>query len=157
MYPGCCIKSDRISGYSGTYVELNFMLKLITYLVLWQFYTSNADNDLWVCTFVYMRCQWEIVQFIFSGEKEGATKSLDSCQDLLTESKSENAQLLGRVHAAESQIEGLKKGKEEVIILASSRENLSSGFPKKRDSNQSPQLQRLVRTLKFCLKQVVYI
>ena len=50
------------------------------------------------------------------GEKEGATKSLDSCQDLLTESKSENAQLLGRVHAAESQIEGLKKGKEEVII-----------------------------------------
>ena len=52
---------------------------------------------------------------IILGEKEGATKSLDSCQDLLTESKSENAQLLGRVHAAESQIEGLKKGKEEVI------------------------------------------
>ena len=54
---------------------------------------------------------------LFSGEKEGATKSLDSCQDLLTESKSENAQLLGRVHAAESQIEGLKKGKEEVNVL----------------------------------------
>ena len=52
---------------------------------------------------------------MFIGEKEGAAKSLDSCQELLTESKSENAQLLGRVHAAESQIQGLKKGKEEVI------------------------------------------
>ena len=28
---------------------------------------------------------------------------------------------------------------------ASSRENLSLGFPTKRDSNQSPQLQRLAR------------
>ena len=34
---------------------------------------------------------------------------------------------------------------------ASSRENLSSGFPKKRVSNQSPQLQRLARKLKFHL------
>ena len=55
-----------------------------------------------------------VLYFYFSGEKEGAAKSLDSCQELLTESKSDNAQLLGRVHAAESQIEGLKKGKEEV-------------------------------------------
>ena len=35
------------------------------------------------------------------------------------------------------------------IIWASSRENLSSGFPTKRDSNQSPQLQRRARKLKF--------
>ena len=28
------------------------------------------------------------------------------------------------------------------------------GFPTKRDSNQSPQLQRLARKLKFLLKQV---
>ena len=39
-------------------------------------------------------------------------------------------------------------------IRASTRENLSSGFPTKRDSNQSPQLQRLARKLKFHLKQV---
>ena len=36
-------------------------------------------------------------------------------------------------------------------IWASSRENLSSGFPTKRVSNQSPQLQRLARKLKFHL------
>ena len=34
---------------------------------------------------------------------------------------------------------------------AASRENLSSGFPTKRVSNQSPQLQRLARKLKFHL------
>ena len=32
--------------------------------------------------------------------------------------------------------------------------SLSSGFPTKRDANQSPQLKRLARALKFCLKQV---
>ena len=36
-------------------------------------------------------------------------------------------------------------------IWASSRENLSSGFPTKQVSNQSPQLQRLARKLKFHL------
>ena len=40
------------------------------------------------------------------------------------------------------------------IIWASMQENLSSGFQTKRDSNQSPQLQRLARKLKSCLKQV---
>ena len=40
------------------------------------------------------------------------------------------------------------------IIRASSRENLSSGFPTKRVSNQSPQLQRLARKLQFHLLQV---
>ena len=34
-------------------------------------------------------------------------------------------------------------------IWASTRQELSSGFPTKRDSNQSPQLQRLARKLKF--------
>ena len=34
---------------------------------------------------------------------------------------------------------------------ASSREKQSSGFPTKPDSNQSPQLQRLSRKLKFHL------
>ena len=37
------------------------------------------------------------------------------------------------------------------IIWAVSRENLSSGFQTKRVSNQSPQLQRLARKLKFHL------
>ena len=32
---------------------------------------------------------------------------------------------------------------------ATSQQNLSSGFPSKQDSNQSPQLQRLARKLKF--------
>ena len=39
----------------------------------------------------------------------------------------------------------------KIEIWASSRENLSSGFPTKRDSNQSPQLQRLARKKKFHL------
>ena len=37
---------------------------------------------------------------------------------------------------------------------AVTRENLSSGFPTKWGSNQSPQLQRLARKLKFHLYQV---
>ena len=44
--------------------------------------------------------------------------------------------------------------KESRIIWASTRENLSSGVSKKRDSNQSTQLQRLARKLKFRSKQV---
>ena len=35
-------------------------------------------------------------------------------------------------------------------IWASTQQNLSSGFPTDLDSNQSPQLQRLARILKFC-------
>ena len=38
-----------------------------------------------------------------------------------------------------------------MIIWASTQQNLSSGFPTKRGSNQSPQLQRLARKLKFRL------
>ena len=41
-----------------------------------------------------------------------------------------------------------------VIIGASLQENLSLGFPRKRVSNQSPQLQRLARKFKFQTKQV---
>ena len=36
------------------------------------------------------------------------------------------------------------------IIMGSSRENLSSGFPTRQEKIQSPQLQRLARNLKFC-------
>ena len=36
----------------------------------------------------------------------------------------------------------------------SSRQNLSSGILKNRDSDRSSELQRLARILKFCLKQV---
>ena len=39
-------------------------------------------------------------------------------------------------------------------ICASTRQNLSSGFLTKRVLNQSPQLQRLARQLKFHLKHV---
>ena len=35
------------------------------------------------------------------------------------------------------------------IMWASTRQNLSSGFPKERDTNQSAQPQRLARKLKF--------
>ena len=49
-------------------------------------------------------------------------------------------------------VEGLMWNK--CIIWAPSQENLSSGFPSKRDSNQSPQLQRLARKLKFHQHQV---
>ena len=44
----------------------------------------------------------------------------------------------------------------EGIIWALSRENLSSGFPKKRVSNQSHQLQRLARKLKFLICKIMY-
>ena len=44
--------------------------------------------------------------------------------------------------------------KRHFIIWALSRENLSLGFPTKRGTNQSPQLQGLDRKLKFRLKQV---
>ena len=40
------------------------------------------------------------------------------------------------------------------IIWASSRENLSSGFPTMQISNQSPQLQRPARKLKYHLNHV---
>ena len=36
-------------------------------------------------------------------------------------------------------------------IWAVMQQNLSSGFPKKRDSNQSPMPQALDRIVKFCL------
>ena len=39
------------------------------------------------------------------------------------------------------------------IKWALSRENLSSGCPTKRVSNQFPQLQRLARKMKFCMEQ----
>ena len=41
--------------------------------------------------------------------------------------------------------------KDRIINWASLRENLSSGFSRKRVLNQSPQLQRLARRLKFHL------
>ena len=41
-----------------------------------------------------------------------------------------------------------------LYIWATTRQNLSSGFQKKRDSNQSTQLQRLARKLKMHLWQV---
>ena len=36
---------------------------------------------------------------------------------------------------------------------ASSRQNLSSGFPTKQDSSQSHQLQRLARKMELCMQQ----
>ena len=47
-----------------------------------------------------------------------------------------------------------KEQSEEVCIWASLPQNLSLGFVTKQDSNQSPQLQRLARELKFHLWQV---
>ena len=41
--------------------------------------------------------------------------------------------------------------RSKVINWASMQQNWSSGFPTNRDSNQSPQLQRLARKLKFIL------
>ena len=48
----------------------------------------------------------------------------------------------------------IKHYKKWNITWASPREDLFSGFPTKRDSNQSPQLQRLARKLTFRSKQV---
>ena len=43
----------------------------------------------------------------------------------------------------------LSTSKATVIIWASMRQNLSSGFPAKQHSNQFTQLQRLAKKLKF--------
>ena len=40
---------------------------------------------------------------------------------------------------------------DSMVIWASSQESLPSGFPTKQVSNQSPQLHRLARKLKFYL------
>ena len=42
-----------------------------------------------------------------------------------------------------------------MVIWAAIRENLSSGFPTKRDSNQSPQLQRLASMLVASLDMIL--
>ena len=56
--------------------------------------------------------------------------------------------------AAEKRQKSGKRGSSKSIIWALLREILSSVFPTKRDSNQSHQLQRLSRILKFRLNQV---
>ncbi|KAJ8306715.1 hypothetical protein KUTeg_015756 [Tegillarca granosa] len=48
-------------------------------------------------------------------EKEGASTSLKQCQDLLQESKGENAQVIGKLRATEAQVEAMERGKEEVM------------------------------------------
>ena len=45
--------------------------------------------------------------------------------------------------------DGGRGGGPDNCFKSSSRQNLSSGFPTKRDSYQSPQLQRLARKLKL--------
>ncbi|KAL3884693.1 hypothetical protein ACJMK2_024805 [Sinanodonta woodiana] len=52
---------------------------------------------------------------VAKGEKEGLETSLKNSQGLLSESNSDNAQYVGKLNAAEAQLEGLKKGKEELI------------------------------------------
>ena len=49
-----------------------------------------------------------------------------------------------------------RKGAHVSMIWASSRENLSSGFPKKRVTNKIPQLHRLARKLKFTCSKFTY-
>ena len=46
----------------------------------------------------------------------------------------------------------IKQNGRKQIIWAVSRQDLSSGFLTKRDSNQSTQLQRLARQMKFCME-----
>lgn len=50
----------------------------------------------------------------YLGEKEGTSCSLKQSHDLLLESKTENAQLKGKLQATESQVEALQRGKDEV-------------------------------------------
>ena len=45
-------------------------------------------------------------------------------------------------------------GKRPITIRAASRENLSSGFPTKQVTKQSPQRLRLARSLKFLWSKV---
>ena len=56
--------------------------------------------------------------------------------------------------AAEKRQKSGKRGSSKSIIWASSGQSLSSVFLTKRDSNQSHQLQRQARILKFPLNQV---
>ncbi|OWF36520.1 trichohyalin-like [Mizuhopecten yessoensis] len=52
---------------------------------------------------------------VAKGEQEAATTSLKQVQDLLKESKGDNAQLLGRNKAVETEVDVLKKSKDEVL------------------------------------------
>ena len=38
---------------------------------------------------------------------------------------------------------------QNIVKMLNARQNLSSGFPTKQDSNQSSQLQRIARKMKF--------
>ncbi|XP_033726371.1 nucleoprotein TPR-like [Pecten maximus] len=52
---------------------------------------------------------------VAKGEQEAATTSLKQVQDLLRESKGDNSQLLGRNKAIETEIDVIKKSKDEVL------------------------------------------
>ena len=62
--------------------------------------------------------------------------------------------ICSKAFRTENQLSCHKKLHEGNIILAWSRENLSSGFPTKKSLNEPAQLQRLAIILKFCLRQV---
>jgi len=68
-------------------------------------------------------CGLHCTTVVTSGEKEGSTQSLDSVQSLLQDARTENAQLIGRVNACESQVEALKRTKEEVLYTVFLRNN----------------------------------
>ena len=63
-------------------------------------------------------------------------------------------QLLG-IHMQRKSITSITDFVQSIVlpykIWAETRQNLSSGFLTKPDSNQSPQIQRLARILKFLL------
>ena len=56
-----------------------------------------------------------------------------------------------RDKASEAPVDVCSLMANEKVIWAVTRQNPSSGFPTKPDSNQSPQLQRLARKLRFRL------
>ena len=53
-----------------------------------------------------------------------------------------------------SQDNTLKYYKDQVLYGPQRNKTCLRGFPKKRNSNPSPQLQRLTKELKICSKQV---
>ena len=113
-------------------------------------FKSLQNGMIWVTTVVMstLRCNGSLAKYLRTTQMKSLTLKLSSIMLLI---RSVAILYLGGT--------GLSLGFEQYIgfivfsasgvTWASSRENLSSGFPTKRVSNRSPQLQRLARKLKF--------
>ena len=117
------------------------------------FWLTNKKNVFFL-THSYLRPQHEKNMFGGGGGGLQTTKVQTSLPSLINAFVIRLLEsIVSKLAASEISIVQLVSvdGQWSVIIWASTRQNLSSGFLKKRGSNLSPQLHRLSRNLKFHL------